>query len=162
MLTEKKRKLIQTIDDSFHKLNGKPLPCPPDVDDRLRWLDEEAPYSILAHNADKDPHFVYANKYALTCFKYTEEEMLALPSRLSAGEQDRAERQRLLEKVTSDGIAYNYEGPRVDKNDKTFNIYDGIVWQLKDDNGTIWGQGALFWTDKKERPDWYSSNINEK
>jgi len=155
MNSEKKYSLLKQIDESFAKLNGSVLPCPDNINDRYKWLDEAAPYSILAHNADKDPHFIYANQYALTCFKYTEEEMLALPSRLSAGEQDREERQKLLDTVTKKGIAYNYEGPRVDKNGNTFNIYDGIVWQLRFDDGTIWGQGAIFWTDKDKRPDWY-------
>jgi hypothetical protein len=29
-----------------------------------RWLYEEAPYCVLAHNTDPDPVFVYANKTA--------------------------------------------------------------------------------------------------
>ncbi|MDR2950471.1 MAG: MEKHLA domain-containing protein [Prevotella sp.] len=151
---EEKSLLIRQIDDCFYKLSGKRLPTPHDITDRYQWLDEEAPYSILAHNANADPHFIYANKYALSCFKYTLEEMLSLHSRLSAADEDRAERAQLLQIVTCDGIAYNYSGPRIDKYGSSFNIYDGIVWQLKDEE-SVWGQGALFWTEEYNRPDWY-------
>lgn len=148
MSSEKSYALIKQIDDCFCKLNGTPLPCPADVSDRYKWLDEEAPYSILAHNHSDDPHFIYANRYALSCFKYTEEEMLSLPSRFSAAEQNRAERERLLQAVTHDGIAYNYTGPRIDKYGNTFTIYRGIVWELRDQDGKVWGQGALFYTEE--------------
>lgn len=151
--------LLQKMDNCFLKLHGSSLPCPSDISDRYSWLHEKAPYSLLAHNTDADPHFVYANEYALSCFKYNPEEMLCLPSRLSAAEQDRAERQQLLEVVTRDGIAYGYEGPRVDKNGKFFKIYDGILWQLTNDDGSVWGKGALFWTEKGNHPDWYSAVI---
>jgi len=153
--------LLKKIDNCFLNLNGNYLPCPYGIADRYEWLHEKAPYSILAHNTDADPHFVYANEYALSCFKYSREEMLSLPSRLSAAEQDRAERQRLLQIVTRDGIAYNYEGPRVDKQGNFFTIYDGILWQLTEDNGEVWGQGALFWTEKGNHPDWYNIAINK-
>lgn len=161
MLTDKKRNLIATINESFHKLNGNPLPHPPEIHDIYEWFDKEAPYSILAHNTDTDPHFIYANQFALYCFKYTETEMLALPSRLSAGEQSRTERQRLLDEVSKNGIAYNYSGPRVDKYGKTFNIYDGIVWQLNTGDH-IMGQGALFWDHEGQKPEWYKGINKEK
>ncbi|SRR5258708_5168625 len=148
--------LIAQIDECFRALTGEHLPCPPGIPDRYQWLHEHAPYSILAHNAEADPHFIYANRYALACFKYTAEEMLSLPSRLSAVAQDRAQRERLLQDVTHDGIAYNYTGPRVDKYENRFMIYDGIVWQLQSGQGVVWGQGALFWTSEQERPGWYT------
>lgn len=154
MFTKKRRELLEQIDKCFHRLNGTPLAFPPGIVDRHKWLHTEAPYSILAHNGGEDPVFIYANEYALSCFKYTMKEMLELPSRLSTAEKDREAREKLLKEVTKNGIAYNYSGPRVDKNGNTFMIYDGIVWELRDDDGTVWGQGALFWTDKKKRPDW--------
>jgi len=161
-MTDKERDLLKQIDESFCRANGDALPCPPGVTNLYKWLDEEAPYSILAHNGGDDPHFIYANQYALSCFKYTKEEMLALPSRLSAAEKDRKAREELLETVKKDGIAYDYSGPRVDKDGNTFNIYDGIVWELRHEDGTVWGQGALFWTEKGNQPRWYLDHIHKK
>jgi len=137
--------LLKKIDACYHQLTGEGLYCPADVEDRYLWLHEQAPYSILAHGRGPDPIFMYANHCALHCFKYSREEMLQLPSRLSAGPSDRAARQVLLDTVTRDGIAKNYTGPRVDQQGNSFIIYDGEVWQLGRDSGDLWGQAALFW-----------------
>jgi PAS domain-containing protein len=152
--------LIRQINENFLRLSGKPLYAPPVASDAAvadvhQWLHEEAPYGILAHNIDADPRFIYANRHALASFKYTPDEILAVPSRQSASEQDRPERQRMLEIVLRDGIVYNYSGPRVDKYGNSFTIYDGIVWQLRNTNGEVWGQAALFWTDEVKRPEWF-------
>jgi len=151
--------LIRKINESFLRLSGKPLYAPPGAAAPgaavYQWLHEEAPYGILAHNTATDPRFIYANKHALASFKYSPEEILTVPSRLSASEQDRPERQRMLEIVLRDGIVYNYSGPRVDKYGDSFTIYDGIVWQLRNANNEVWGQAALFWTDAVKRPEWF-------
>ncbi|SDE80828.1 MEKHLA domain-containing protein [Dyadobacter soli] len=155
MATTTNDTLIRQINECFHKLSGKPLYAPPGVADTDQWLTEEAPYGILAHNTDADPRFIYANAHALASFKYSPEEILVVPSRLSASEQDRPERQSMLEVVLRDGIVYNYSGPRVDKHGNTFTIYDGVVWQLSDPDGKVWGQAALFWTEETKRPEWF-------
>lgn len=154
MTTATNDKLIRQINECFQRLTGKPLYAPGTAD-LYRWLTEEAPYGILAHNTDPDPRFVYANAHALASFKYSPEEILTVPSRLSASEQDRPKRQRMLEIVLRDGIVYNYSGPRVDKYGNTFTIYDGIVWQLRNADDEVWGQAALFWTEETRRPDWF-------
>lgn len=155
MSCEQNLSLVEQINDSFREFSGEDLYAPPILQTPYKWLHEEAPYSILAHNISEDPHFIYANKYALSCFKYKPVEILSLPSRLSATDLDRPERERLLKLVTRDGIAYNYTGPRVDKYGKSFTIYDGVVWQLRNRQGKIWGKAALFWTAQHERPEWY-------
>lgn len=149
MNSEKWYELIKKIDDCFLMLSENHLPCPEDVVDRYKWLDEEANYSILAHDNSVDPIFIYANKFALSCFKYTVDEMLFLPSRFSASASNRSAREQLLKTVTKNGIAYNYSGDRIDKSGNSFTIYDGIVWELKDQNGEKWGQAALFYTEKQ-------------
>jgi len=146
-MTAQRETLIRQISHSFHSLAGRPLYAPPGISEIHHWLHEEAPYAILAHNTDADPHFIYANKCALACFKYSPDEILAIPSRLSASEQDRPERARMLEIVLRDGIVYNYSGPRVDKYGNIFTIYDGVVWQLRSIKGDVSGQAALFWPD---------------
>ncbi|MCL4640085.1 MAG: MEKHLA domain-containing protein [Olivibacter sp.] len=147
--------LLKEIDRCFAVLNGTPLPFPDNVSDKYQWLHAEAPFSILAHKAETPPRFIYSNNYALSCFNYTEAEIIGLPSYKSAAEQDREERERLLQAVTKNGIAYNYAGSRIDKYGHVFQIYDGIVWQLFDEAQDHWGQAALFWTDTRERPEWY-------
>lgn len=117
--------------------------------DGARWLYEDAPFCLLAHNADPDPLFVYANMAAQKCFEYSLQEFLRLPSRLSAQSGDRLERARLLASVARNGFARGYRGLRVAKSGRRFWIEDGIVWQLVDSNGAVLGQAAAFahWRD---------------
>src|SRR5580698_2801386 len=130
---------------SYERFVGRPL-LPPGIpeSDVGRWLYEDAPFCVLAHDTDPDPCFVYANKAAQRCFEYNWEEFTALPSRLSAEAPNRAERQRLLDAVSRDGFASGYRGLRIAKSGRRFWIEDGIVWQLIDANGRLHGQGAMF------------------
>ncbi|MCU8059120.1 MEKHLA domain-containing protein [Shewanella sp. SM34] len=137
--------LIKHIDIDYQKLSGKPLPSPKNLTDRSWWLHHEAPYSILAHNTDIDPYFIYANQYALECFEYLREEISRLPSRLSTPVSEQQKRQLLLDELTNKGIVHGYSGVRITRTGKSFNIYNGAIWQLKDSDGKLWGQGALFW-----------------
>ncbi|MEQ9915510.1 MEKHLA domain-containing protein [Pectobacterium aroidearum] len=147
--------LLEKIDSCYLALNGALLPSPTGLVDRYRWLHEQAPYSVLAQGTGDDPHFIYANRFALDCFGYREAEMLALPSRLSAEASLQPARQQFLESVSQQGIAYGYTGIRVRKNGQTFPIYGGVVWQLRHQDGASWGMAALFWREEHQRPDWF-------
>lgn len=138
--------IIQQLDESYRRWTGHRLPCPASIDgSREAWIHHHAPYSLVAHNDDADPHFIYANECALNCFKYSREVFCAMPSRFSASSLDRAARQTLLEVVTAKGIASGYTGYRVDRHGQPFMIYDGIVWEVLDAEGRRKGQAALFW-----------------
>ncbi|QCT21675.1 MEKHLA domain-containing protein [Jejubacter calystegiae] len=139
------RALIERIGQCYQKLSGKPLPGPDNVADRAWWLHDKAPYSLLAHDGGDDPHFIYANECALRCFKYSREEMLRLPSRLSAAGSEQQERQQMLDGLTNSGIVSGYSGVRTTRQGESFKIYNGVIWQLKNEDGVLWGQGALFW-----------------
>jgi len=114
-----------------------------------RWLYEDAPYCVLAHNTDPDPRFIYANKAAQAAFEYDWDEITSLPSRLSAEPVDREDRQKLLDAVARHGFADGYSGLRIAKSGRRFWIKDGVVWQLVDRDGAVHGQAATFvkWRD---------------
>ena len=113
------------------------------------WLYQQARHCVLAHNTDADPRFIYANRAAQACFEYEWDEIVGLPSRLSAEAPDRAERQRLLDAVAANGFATGYRGLRLAKSGRRFWIEDGILWQLVDGGGVHRGQAASFgrWRD---------------
>ncbi|MEG6509956.1 MEKHLA domain-containing protein [Methyloligella sp. 2.7D] len=131
---------------SYARLVGRPLVAP---GQGPAWLYDAAPFAVLAHDTQADPHFVYANKAAQRCFEYGWEEIVGLPSRLSAEPQERAERQRLLDAVTQDGFVTGYRGVRIAKSGRRFFIEDGLIWQLFDEAGIYRGQAATFstWRD---------------
>ena len=139
-------RLFELITGSFRRLTGRDL-AGPSAD--ANWLYHNAPFVVLAHDGGTDPRFIYANKTAQACFEYTADELIGLPSRLSAEAPERAARQRLLERVARDGFIADYAGIRIAKSGRRFYIENAIVWQLIDEKGTLQGQAATFatWRD---------------
>lgn len=131
--------------DNHHRLLGTRLEGDDlSPQDAQRWLYEDAPFGVLAHDASADPVFRYANRTAQRAFGYDWAEFTRLPSRLSAGPQDRAERRALLDGVARDGFATGYRGLRVARSGRQFWIEDVTIWNLLDDAGTHVGQAAAF------------------
>jgi PAS domain-containing protein len=134
---------------SFARLLGRRLIRDPAIQSReeaaqARWLYQDAPFCVLAHGTQPDPIFTYANRAAQSRFGYGWDEITRLPSRLSAEAPDRAERQRLLDAVTSAGFIENYRGLRIARSGQRFWIENAIVWQLTDETGRLHGQAAMF------------------
>ncbi|NDV89254.1 MEKHLA domain-containing protein [Aurantimonas aggregata] len=113
------------------------------------WMYQAAPFAVVAHDAERDPKFVYANMTAQRVFGYSWKEFIALPSRLSARIENREERRYLLDAVSRNGSYVGYEGSRVKKSGEIFSMEDGVIWQLVDDHGHCYGQAAMFsrWTN---------------
>ncbi|WP_213807740.1 MEKHLA domain-containing protein [Granulicella sp. dw_53] len=134
----------ELLSGSFERLVHRPL-VPSEVrpEDAARWLYEDAPFGVLAHNTADDPIFVYGNKTVQERFEYSWEELTALPSRLSAEAPERSERQRFLDEVQQNGFVAGYRGIRITKSGRRFWIEDAIVWQLTDGDGIYRGQAAL-------------------
>lgn len=126
---------------SYRRLSGEDL-IPPDRD--AQWLYDEATIAVLAHDGQADPCFVYANRAAQACFEYQWDEIVGLPSRLSALPDARASRQRALDDVARRGITFGYRGLRVAKSGRLFWIEDGVIWQLIAPDGSVVGQAAKF------------------
>jgi MEKHLA domain len=103
-----------------------------------------APFVLLSHNTAPDPILNYANRAALTLFELTWEELVNLPSRKTAEPSEQEERERLLAMVSRQGYIDDYRGVRVAKSGRRFFIHQATVWNLLDDNGTFYGQAAMF------------------
>jgi PAS domain-containing protein len=106
------------------------------------------PAAVVAHGMEDDPVFFYANRAALDLFEVPAADFVRLPSRLSAGEADRAARAHFMERVTADGFVHGYSAIRVAASGRRFRIEDATVWNLLDDAGACRGQAACFarWT----------------
>ena len=142
---------FRLLDGSHTRLVGTPLVEAGGSDaEKARWLYEDAPFCVLAHNTDADPRFVYGNRAVQACFEYGWDEITRLPSRLSAEAPNREERQVLLEAVARQGFASGYRGLRIAKSGRRFWIEDVTVWQLIDADGVLHGQAATYrrWRDE--------------
>lgn len=134
----------QLLADSYARLLGRPLvpePLPPA--DAARWLYEQAPFAVLAHNTAPDPVFVYGNRAAQARFEYDWDAITQLPSRLSAEPPNQEERQRFLARVQRVGYETGYTGVRITRTGRRFMIEEATLWQLIDADGTLHGQAVV-------------------
>lgn len=136
---------VRLLLDTHHRLLGTPkVPEERSLDEAARWLYEDAPFCVLAHTAEDDPRFFYANRAAQQCFGYSWEEFIQLPSRLSAETPHQDEREQFLQTVAEQGFALGYRGQRIARSGQRFWI-DGVkVWNLVDDAGQHLGQAATY------------------
>jgi PAS domain S-box-containing protein len=128
---------------SYRKIVGTPL-VPDDVSGAAaaEWL-YRAPFGVLAQDASPDPQFVYANLAAQRRFEYSRQELMGMPSRLSAEPQNQDQRQAFMDSVLEQGYISGYEGRRIAKSGRRFLIQDVTVWNVIDADGTLCGQAAL-------------------
>jgi PAS domain-containing protein len=135
---------------SYQRVVGRLLLAEsPTARDASRRLYEQAPFALLAHDTSPDPVFIYANRTAQRCFEYSWAEIIGLPSRLSAEEPSRDERQAFLNEVLRRGFVDGYQGVRIARSGRRFRIEAATVWNLIDVDGVLRGQAALVprWTD---------------
>ena len=103
-----------------------------------------ADFALLSHNTDDDPVFNYANQTALGLFELSWDELIIMPSRLSAEPMNQQARERLLAEVTRKGFIDDYAGVRISKTGKRFQIKNAVVWNVIDEHGVYRGQAAYF------------------
>jgi len=139
---ETSRDHVLLLQRTLLRLTGRDLLDGLDRDDPADAV-FHAPYALLSHDGAADPVFTYGNAAALAIFERDWDDFTRLPSRLSAEPDDRAERARLLERVTRDGYVSDYTGIRVSSSGRRFLILDATVWNLVEDDGRYVGQAAL-------------------
>ena len=104
----------------------------------------EAPQAILSHGNEPDPILNYANQAALERFDLSWDDLITMPSRLTAEAPNREERARLLQLVTDQGYIPDYTGTRISRTGERFQIQNALVWNLTDAAGERTGQAAMF------------------
>lgn len=113
-----------------------------DGDDAARLDALEA--VVLAHDGASDPRFTYANAAAARLWRTTVEDLIGMPSRLSAAAEHRDERALALARALRRGVVHDYSGIRVARDGSRFVIRNATLWTFVDAPG----QAATFseWT----------------
>jgi hypothetical protein len=130
--------------DSYRRILGRPLM---DIaEDAVDFGAQvfHANFALASHNTDADPLFNYANRVALDLFEFAWDELIGLPSRLSAEAAKREAREKLLAEVQAEGFIEGYSGIRIAKSGKRFKIKNTVVWNVYDRDGGYRGQAACF------------------
>lgn len=99
---------------------------------------------VLCHDGSEDPRFLYANRAALQLFSRNWEQMVGMPSRLSASANQRLSRREQLELARRQDKLENYSGERVNSQGRRFQIRGARIWSLIDQERHYSGQAACF------------------
>lgn len=130
--------------ESYRVTTGRDLidPCDDPVVTARRVF--EAPFFLASHDGAADPVLTYGNRCALELFEMEWEDFIKTPSRFTAEEPNREERQRLLTAVSEKGFIDDYSGVRISAKGRRFRIRKATVWNL-----LAKGQAATFaeWED---------------
>lgn len=98
------------------------------VEDARRLRDLDA--VVLSHDGGEDPEFVYANHAAAALWRMPIEDLVGMPSRLSAPPERRDERAGMLAEASASGVLRGYSGERVARDGTRFVIEDATLWTV--------------------------------
>ncbi|MEA5578996.1 MEKHLA domain-containing protein [Anabaena sp. UHCC 0451] len=102
-----------------------------------------APFVLASHGTEENPIFNYGNRKALEQWEMFWDEFTRTPSRKTAEAVEQEERNRLLADAGTKGFSY-FSGVRITSTGKRFQIEDGILWNLLDEQNQYCGQAAVY------------------
>jgi len=138
----------QLLSNSFRHWTGRSLLDIPVEGEALTQALYRAPFVLVSHGTESDPLFNYANLTAQSLWGLAWNEFVGMPSRRSAEVEAQTDRTAALRTALSKGWVEGYTGIRIAADGRRFWIYDGIIWNLRDRDGSLRGQAATFsrWT----------------
>jgi PAS domain-containing protein len=95
---------------------------------------------VLAHDGAADPVFTYANEAAAVLWRTSVDQLIGMPSRLSAAPEHRDARASALDAALATGVVLDYSGERQALDGSRFMIHNATLWTFV--NGP--GQAATF------------------
>ena len=146
-LTKETLKIVHLLLMSYHNAFNKYLITTPksfvsELDKAEMLFNLQKP--VIAHDTAKDPCLNYANHAALALWRMSWNDMIGMPSRLTAPEEERTQRNHALCQVTKTDPIKSYQGIRINSKGERFMIRNAFIWTLADDDGHTWGQAATF------------------
>jgi len=101
-------------------------------------------FPVLAHGTEQDPKLSYANAAALQLWDSRWDELIGMPSRLTAPNSEQAERSNALGQAKRLDAVQNYRGIRISRKGRRFMINKARIWTLWDAKERVCGQAACF------------------
>ena len=146
-LTAEKQELAELLLQSHQRAFARPLIAAAQPGRSRRLLCQElfaCGFPVLAHGTEKDPRLSYANAAALQLWETNWDELIGLPSRLTAPDSERAERSSALGQAQRIDAVQNYRGIRISRQGRRFMINNAKIWTLWDAEERVCGQAACF------------------
>ena len=140
------REWITHMDRSLRKLTGSALmPRTPPGAGECSALASNSDLVVVSHGTEAPhPLFNFGTQGALDLWEVDWPTFVAMESRASAEEDERAERERLLALVREQGYVDGYTGVRASSTGQRFRVRDALVWNVQNEDGERLGQAAMF------------------
>ena len=103
-----------------------------------------APFVLVSHGTQADPVLNYGNLSAQKLWGLNWADLTRMPSRLTAEQPERSEREQFLRRVSTHGYISDYSGIRVTSAGLRFRIRGAVVWNVEAGAGNRVGQAAMF------------------
>ena len=146
-LTAETQALAAMLLHSHQRAFGRPLIAAAQTGRSRRLLCQElfaCGFPVLAHGTEQDPKLSYANAAALQLWDSHWDELIGMPSRLTAPDSERAERSSALGEAQRLDAVQNYRGIRISRKGRRFMINKARIWTLWDAGERVCGQAACF------------------
>ena len=146
-LSAEKRGLVTLLLSSHQRAFGRPLIPSARAGQSMRLCCQDlfaCGFPVLAHGTGSDPTLSYANAAALQLWETNWDDLIGMPSRLTAPETERAERRSALGEAESLKALKGYGGIRISRQGRQFMISNARIWTLWDEEERSCGQAACF------------------
>ena len=147
ILTNKSLKIVVILIRSYYQSFGSQLiPFSGNFQSQLKLgtILFHLKYPVIAHDSSIEPCIIYANAKALDLWARCWEEMIGMPSKLTAPKEEHLARKSALDTVKKNNPIKNYQGIRINSEGEKFIIRNAHIWSLQDDQGIRCGQAATF------------------
>jgi MEKHLA domain len=103
-----------------------------------------APSVVMSHGTQSDPVLNYGNQVALDLWEMDWTMFTQTPSRSTAEPVNQAAREVMIAQAKHQGFIDNYQGIRISRSGRRFEIDRATIWNLTDLQGQPRGQAATF------------------
>ena len=146
-LTTEKQGLAKLLLQSHQRAFSRPLIASAQTSQSKQLLCQHlfaCGFPVLAHGTGEDPKLSYANAAALQLWETNWNELIGMPSRLTAPNSERGERSNALGQAKRLDAVQNYRGIRISRKGRRFMINKARIWTLWDTEERVCGQAACF------------------
>ena len=146
-LTTDKQKLVGVLLESHQRAFSRPLITTAQPGNSKQLICQNlfaCGFPVLAHGTEQDPKLSYANAAALQLWNSHWDELIGMPSRLTAPDSEREERSNALSQAKRLDAVQNYRGIRISRKGRRFMINKARIWTLWDTEEQVCGQAACF------------------
>jgi hypothetical protein len=139
--------LVAQLLQSHQRAFGRPLISAAQPGRSRRLLCQElfaCGFPVLAHGTEDDPKLTYANAASLQLWETNWNNLIDMPSRLTAPTTEQAERSSALGQAQRLHAVQNCRGIRISRQGRRFMINNARIWTLWDAEERACGQAACF------------------